>query len=130
MIYIDDFNAPFGRMTMCHMIADSTEELLLMADKIGVQRKWIQEKGTPREHFDICLSMKKKAIAYGAKEIGMRELASMTSKREAPPAKLNKALVIKSVCPVCDGKGYYFVNEWMGSLQGRKDCKCKGQTVL
>lgn len=38
--------------------------------------------------------------------------------------------VIKSVCPKCDGKGWYFVNEWIGSLQGRKDCKCKGQTVL
>lgn len=38
--------------------------------------------------------------------------------------------VIKSVCPKCDGKGWYFVNEWIGSLQGRKDCKCKGQIYL
>lgn len=103
MIYIDDFNAPFGRMTMCHMIADSTEELLLMADKIGVKRKWIQEKGTPREHFDICLSMKKKAIAYGAKEIGMRELASITSKRDAPPTKLKQDHVSGS----CQHDWYY-----------------------
>lgn len=41
-----------------------------------------------------------------------------------------QAHVIKSVCPKCDGKGWYFVNEWIGSLQGRKDCSCGGQTVL
>ncbi len=35
-----------------------------------------------------------------------------------------------SVCTLCDNKGFYFVNEWIGSHQGRKDCKCKGQTVL
>lgn len=81
MVYIDDFNAPYKGMIMCHMIADTTEELLSMVDKIGVNRKWIQEKGTPREHFDICLSKKKKAIKLGAKEISSRELATITSKR-------------------------------------------------
>lgn len=55
MVYIDNMNAPFGRMIMCHMIADTKEELLEMADKIGVQRKWIQEEGTWQEHFDVSL---------------------------------------------------------------------------
>ncbi len=81
MVYIDNFNAPFGRMLMCHMIADTSEELLAMVDKIGVDRKWIQDKGTKREHFDICLSKKKEAIKHGAKEIGFRELAAMTNNR-------------------------------------------------
>lgn len=82
-VYVDNFNAKFGRMIMCHMIADTTEELLEMVDKIGVQRKWIQDAGTNREHFDICLSKKAKAIQHGAKEIGFRELATMTNKRKA-----------------------------------------------
>jgi hypothetical protein len=83
-VYIDNFNAKFGRMIMCHMIADTREELLQMCDKIGVKRKWIQDYGTNREHFDICLSNKKKAIELGAIEIGFRELATMTKEREAP----------------------------------------------
>lgn len=100
MIYVDNFyeatGRNFGRMKMCHMIADSTQELLEMCDKIGVQRKWIQEAGTPREHFDICLSKRKLAIKFGAKEINMRELAKMTSERNAPPAKCEQALVKSS----------------------------------
>ena len=27
-------------------------------------------------------------------------------------------------CPQCKGVGYYFVQEWIGSLQGRRDCRC------
>ncbi len=68
-VYVDDMNAPFGRMLMCHLIADTTDELLAMADKIGVQRKWIQDAGTHREHFDIPLSKKKSAIENGAIEV-------------------------------------------------------------
>lgn len=78
MIYVDDYNCRFGRMIMCHMIADTTAELLEMADKIGVQRKWIQYAGTYQEHFDICLSKKVIALKFGAKEINARALVQMT----------------------------------------------------
>lgn len=93
MVYIDDFNHPFGRMLMCHMIADTTEELLEMVDKIGVDRKWIQYPNTYKEHFDICLSKKAKAIKLGAKEIKYRELGRITLERRKNPDKpLNPVL--------------------------------------
>lgn len=76
-VYVDDMRASFGNMVMCHMIADSTEELLQMADVIGVQRKWIQKANFPDEHFDIALSKRKLAIKAGAKQISMRELAKI-----------------------------------------------------
>jgi len=81
MVYIDNFNAPFLRMKMCHMIADSTEELLAMVDKIGVSRKWIQYPGTYNEHFDICLTKKRKALELGATEVSARELAKKINER-------------------------------------------------
>lgn len=66
-VYIDNMNARFGRMIMCHMVADTTEELLQMVDRIGVNRKWIQDAGTYSEHFDISLGAKQKALQLGAK---------------------------------------------------------------
>jgi hypothetical protein len=82
MVYVDNMNMPFGRMIMCHMIADTTEELLDMADKIVVQRKWIQYAGTNKEHFDICLEKKKLAIDFGAIEISWRDLGLIVLNRQ------------------------------------------------
>ena len=73
-VYVDDMYATFGRMKMCHMVADSTEELNAMADRIGVTRKWIQHPGMPGEHYDVSISARKKAVAFGAVELTMREL--------------------------------------------------------
>jgi len=35
-VYADDVEHQFGRMKMCHMWADTLDELLAMADKIGI----------------------------------------------------------------------------------------------
>lgn len=82
-VYVDDYNAPFRGMIMCHMIADTTEELLHMVDIIGVKRRWIQYPGKYCEHFDICISKKKLAISYGAIEISTKDLVrKQLSKKE------------------------------------------------
>lgn len=81
MVFVDDMEVSFGRMTMCHMIADSTEELLAMVDKIGVARKWIQYPGTWKEHFDIAKSKRQLALQFGAQAISMRELSAKLQAR-------------------------------------------------
>lgn len=74
-VYVDDVRHYFGRMIMCHMWADTLDELLAMVDRIGVQRKWIQGHptlsfGKHRDaswvHFDISLKMKALALYSGA----------------------------------------------------------------
>ena len=77
MVYIDSYRAPFGRMKMSHLMADTTDELLTMVDKIGVARKWIQKAGMPDEHFDIAESKRKASIKAGAKVVSSRELILM-----------------------------------------------------
>ena len=72
-VYIDKANIPYRRMKMCHMIADSLDELHLMADAIGVKRKWFQSH-TKYPHYDICLSSKAKAMKLGAVECSSKEL--------------------------------------------------------
>ena len=76
MVYVDNMEAPFGRMIMCHMYADSIFELHIMARNIGINKKWFQDKsGFP--HYDICKSKKALAVRLGAKEITARELVTL-----------------------------------------------------
>ena len=86
-VYVDDMRASFGRMVMCHMLADTTEELLAMADRIGVQRKWLQCAGTPKEHFDIALSKRALAVKAGAVEIGKARLVEIVKTKRAAQAQ-------------------------------------------
>jgi hypothetical protein len=74
-VYVDDVRHSFGRMVMCHLWADSDEELLTFVDKIGVARKWIQghpelsfgkHRNASWVHFDISLGKKALALDNGA----------------------------------------------------------------
>lgn len=95
-VYVDDMQAPYGRMKMCHMMADTTEELLAMADKIGVARKWIQRPGTPMEHFDIAMSKRALAVAAGAQEVTQRHLGLLIgAKRLDARAKVDPTMPLR-----------------------------------
>lgn len=91
-VYVDDMYTielgNFGRMKMSHLMADTSEELLQMVDRIGVQRKWIQNAGTKREHFDIALSKRKLAVAAGAIEVPMRKMAKWAVSGRVEPLEL------------------------------------------
>lgn len=82
-VYVDEARHPFGRMMMCHMMADTTEELLFMADKIGVARKWLQKPGTTYEHFDISKGKRDEAVAAGAVEVTSRDLGLLMQRKRA-----------------------------------------------
>lgn len=81
-VYVDDMAAPFkpahapGRTyVMCHMMADTEDELHAMADKIGVARRWFQRVRSGN-HYDITKSKRQIAVASGAVEITTREMAA------------------------------------------------------
>lgn len=63
-VYVDDMQANYGRMIMCHMMADTEDELHAMAARVGVQRKWYQG-----DHYDIAKSKRALAVKYGAVEV-------------------------------------------------------------
>ena len=85
-VYVDDMHlssmGEFGRMKMCHMLADSDAELHAMADDIGVQRKWHQKPPKASgSHYDIAMSKRAMAIKAGAVEITMQQAAAMNRRR-------------------------------------------------
>ena len=80
-VYVDNMKVGYGRMKMCHMIADTTDELLAMADRVGVARRWLQHSGTHREHFDVCMAKRALAVKAGAIEVTMRDIGLMLRER-------------------------------------------------
>lgn len=51
----------------CHMFADSVDELLEFAERIGLKPRWLQ--GKRAIHFDLTESRRKAAVELGAVEL-------------------------------------------------------------
>lgn len=85
-VYVDYAAIPYRGMLMSHLMADTTEELLAMADAIGVQRRWIQKAGEPEEHFDVADSKRQLAVRRGAQEVDGRFLVELVQQRRAARA--------------------------------------------
>ena len=87
MIQVDNGRWPMGRMLMCHLIADSHEELETAADALGLRRSYIQHAHTWKEHLDVSQSKRTLAVQQGAREITQREFARiLTGRREREKA--------------------------------------------
>jgi hypothetical protein len=71
-VYVDAERNPFGRMVMCHMFADTADELHAMAAAIGMKREWYQHAAS-FPHYDVSLARKARAVALGARLVDRRE---------------------------------------------------------
>lgn len=91
-VYVDNLRMParVGRIqaNWSHLTADSTEELLAFAAKLGLRPSWIQNPGHVwKEHFDVTDTKRALAIKLGAREITMREASVLwAAKRQAARA--------------------------------------------
>jgi hypothetical protein len=80
VVYVDDLirtqrSRQWPYDMSCHMIADTTEELLTMAKRLGLNPAWVQSKGAYFEHFDLTKTKREEAIRLGATAIPWRNMA-------------------------------------------------------
>lgn len=76
-VYVDSARNGFGRMVMCHMLADTPIELHAMADAVGMKRQWYQSPDKASfPHYDLSLSRRRLALEHGAKELSRQELSA------------------------------------------------------
>jgi hypothetical protein len=82
-VYVDEMRAKFGRMILCHMVADTEEELHAMAARIGMKPEWHQKPGSVHSHYDISLGKRRLAIHFGAVEINRSQLGQILKQKRA-----------------------------------------------
>lgn len=84
-VYVDAAMIPYRGMKMSHMMADVPEELLGMAERIGVSPRHLQFPGTPKEHFDICATKRRAAITHGAIPVTSRDIVMRMRRKSRNP---------------------------------------------
>ena len=84
-VYVDDMRmqATVGKHSSrwSHLTADSPDELLEFALKLGLRRSWIQYPGTWKEHFDLTEGMRQRALKNGAVAITLQEAGALFKER-------------------------------------------------
>lgn len=81
-VYVDTARNKFKRMVMCHLMADTLEELHEFAARLGMKRAWYQPVSTP--HYDLSLSRRALALKLGAVEIDERKVVEIIRKYRQP----------------------------------------------
>jgi hypothetical protein len=87
-VYVDKQRNPFGRMIMCHMIADTPKELHDMARSIGMRASWFQRHAS-FPHYDLSLTRRAMAVKKGAIEVERRDLVEAMRRIRASGAFLS-----------------------------------------
>lgn len=77
MVYLDSLRLQGMKyrgksVRTCHMLADSKEELIAFAKKIGMKESWLH-----KDHFDLMEGKRKLAIEEGAVELDRRKFSEV-----------------------------------------------------
>lgn len=64
-VYVDSEEIQWRGRSWCHLVADSLDELHAFAARLGLQRRWFQERSF-YPHYDVTVSVRDRAIRIGA----------------------------------------------------------------
>jgi hypothetical protein len=77
-------HVPMAVKVWCHMVSDASfEELHAFAERLGIPRSRFQ-----RDHYDLHPLLRARAVALGASEVGIHELAQRMA---GPRGERNRA---------------------------------------
>lgn len=64
-VYVDHARLSWRGRSWCHLVADSVAELHAFAAELGLRKEWFQER-TMYPHYDVTVSVQRRALALGA----------------------------------------------------------------
>jgi len=84
-VYVDRAIWPLRGQLWCHLTADAPDELHAFAAKLGLERSRFQSRpGRPwRDHYDVTESKRRHAVALGAIELTLQEVAQHLENKRA-----------------------------------------------
>lgn len=89
------------RGVWCHLVADSSTELLDMAARIGLRAEWIQDPGEWGEHFDVTEAKRRQAIAAGAVELTLHQMGDLLNSKRQRLAEPTVEIPRSTTCTWC-----------------------------
>jgi DNA-binding transcriptional regulator YdaS (Cro superfamily) len=98
-VYVDDAHIPAEvqngsrahNSTLCHLTADTQEELHAFAAQLGLKRSYFQPgksiggRPSPFWHYDVTAGKRLQAVKLGAVEIASRDMPNIMRARDATP---------------------------------------------
>lgn len=98
-VYVDDmykykmgeFKRGGRAYKMSHMIATTEQELHDFAALLGLKKKWFQ-----KDHYDVTMTVREKAIALGAVPLTIKQLSCMCVVRRITGFLPSPGIAIKS----------------------------------
>lgn len=73
-VYVDDARIPWRGRHWSHLVADTAEELYAAAERLGLRREWVQDRGRTL-HYDLPDELRQAAIERGvANAVGWRDV--------------------------------------------------------
>jgi hypothetical protein len=100
-VYVDEAIWSFGRMKMCHMMADTLDELHDFAQRLGMKREWFQNKDR-FPHYDVSKGKREQAIRMGAVPVDSHTLVTWALERNEQAARqAEEVCLIRSPTRTC-----------------------------
>ncbi|MFM0042140.1 DUF4031 domain-containing protein [Paraburkholderia sediminicola] len=78
-VYVDHSRLSWRGSSWCHLVADSVAELHAFAAELGLRKEWFQDR-TMYPHYDVTLSVQRRALALGA-QVGDKRTIVACAKR-------------------------------------------------
>lgn len=84
-VYVDDAIWPWRGELWCHLVADTDAELDAFAERLGLERRWLQHKPARPwlDHYDLPGYGRDRAVALGAVPVSRAEIVAVIRRKRA-----------------------------------------------